>query len=214
MIGVSPHMFGRMIGVHDRPALPPPPLRKEAGDLTIKARNLELCGASTWRRQARLYALSTAHLEGWTRTGPPPARPPPPDVSRRSGSHAVLPNPIIEVDFPTVRSQTAHATVRNRAAAQRVGSATGRERGASLDRQHHGAGNASRVTAGSVGNGRELTDSAARRQRHGPGNASRVTGRERGQRPGVDRQRGTSAAPRARNASRVIGRERGQPAGS
>ena len=55
--------------------------------------------------------------------------------------------------------------VGNRPGAQHVGSTTGRERGADLDRQHHGAGNASRVTGRERGaTGRELTGSAARRQ--------------------------------------------------
>ena len=68
------------------------------------------------------------------------------------------------------RSYGAIPAHRNRAAYRRVDgqgsttgstSATGRERGADLDRQHHGAGNASRVT------GRERgadLDRAARRQ--------------------------------------------------
>jgi hypothetical protein len=63
---------------------------------------------------------------------------------------------------------------------RQYGPATGRERGADLDRAAPRAGNASRVTgrergAGSVGPATDLDRAAPR-----AGNASRVTGRERG----------------------------------
>ena len=61
-------------------------------------------------------------------------------------------------------------------------SATGRERGADLDRQHHGP-------------------AAPRGRQRFPSDRPGAWGN----RPGVDRQRSTSAAPRAGNASRVTG---------
>jgi hypothetical protein len=94
---------------------PPCRLMKRPSNLTVKPRNHAKPAAPAWRRQARLYALVSENVS-IEQVEQQPRRHCPPTASRERSPKRPrsFRDSMIEVGFPTVKSQTPRATVRNR----------------------------------------------------------------------------------------------------